>query len=216
MICSEQSINPPSVVLVMLRMYILFPHTDVMRLTSGCEHTEAVSGASAMETATQKTSHGMDSHTQLSHHEIKSFLISSSVWIGGLLPGNCVQSRISTSVHRKQWWQCWIITKFVAGGSHECSHGNRKNTPCRVVRCTETTQGQKWLYLWWWGVKSKTWDVSAHGRWCLTTCSHPNQSTILWHKTRMDDTESLNPHRTTPYTKQFYQRSSLFSSMWIT
>jgi len=37
-------------------------------------------------------------------------------------------------MHWKWWSQCWNITKLEPGGSHECSHGNRKNTACKFVR----------------------------------------------------------------------------------
>ena len=83
---------------------------------------------SAVATATWKTSHVQDSRAQLSDHEMKSVSISSSMRIGGLQLGNCVQSCISASVRWKQWWQHWNIAKFAPGGSHKCSHRNIKNT----------------------------------------------------------------------------------------
>jgi len=61
-----------------------------------------------------------------------SVLISSSVQIGRLWQGECVQNWISALMHWKNWWQCWNIVKFVPNGSQECSH--IKNTVCKFVR----------------------------------------------------------------------------------
>lgn len=44
--------------------------------------------------------------------QVKSISISSSAWISGSRPGDCVQSWILTSVHWKQWWQCQNITVY--------------------------------------------------------------------------------------------------------
>ena len=65
---------------------------------SECEHIKAVSGASAGPTVTWKVSHAPNGHVWLSHHEINTVSISQSMWIGGLWPGNCVQSCIFASV----------------------------------------------------------------------------------------------------------------------
>ena len=103
---------------------------------------------SAVATATWKTSHVLDSHAQLSHHEMKSVSISSSVQIDGLQLGNCVWSWISASVHWKWWWQHWNIAKFAPGGSHECSHRNVKNTLCKFVRTYWTNTRLKVTVSW--------------------------------------------------------------------
>ena len=60
-------------------------------------------------TATWKTSHVLNSHTQLSHHEMKSISITISARISGLWLGKCVWNWILTSTHWKQWWQRWNI-----------------------------------------------------------------------------------------------------------
>jgi len=65
----------------------------------------------------------------------------------------------SASMHWKQWWQCWNITKFAPGGSRECSHRNRKNIICKFVRTIKKIQslsGQfPGLYHhWWWDTMS--------------------------------------------------------------
>ena len=49
---------------------------------------------SVVAMAVWKTSHGPDGHAQLSHHEMKSFLISKSIWMHGLQPGNWAWSWI--------------------------------------------------------------------------------------------------------------------------
>ena len=74
---------------------------------------------STVATAMWKTSCIPDAHVQLSHHKMKSILISSSVLISGLQPGNCVWSWILASVHWKWWWQCWNIAHFAPCGSHK-------------------------------------------------------------------------------------------------
>ena len=60
---------------------------------------------STVVTVTWKTSDILNSHAQLSHHEMKNVSISSSIWISGLQPGNCVWSWISASKCWKWWWQ---------------------------------------------------------------------------------------------------------------
>ena len=102
---------------------------------------------SVVATVMWKSSHVLDGHAQLSHHEMKSISISSSVWIGGLRLGNCVRSWISASVHWKRWWQCWNITKFAPGSSHECSHRNM-NTICKFVRSYWTNMRLKVTFSW--------------------------------------------------------------------
>ena len=67
---------------------------------------------SAVETVTWKTSHVPDGHAWLSHHEMKSMLISSPTWIRRWWHRNYVQSWISASMHWKQWWHHWNITKY--------------------------------------------------------------------------------------------------------
>ena len=47
---------------------------------------------SVVMTEMWKTRHILDGHAQLSHHKMKSILISSSTQIDGLWPGNCTQS----------------------------------------------------------------------------------------------------------------------------
>lgn len=84
---------------------------------SRCEHAEVVGGVFQQwpRTVAWKTSHVLDSNAQLSHHKMKSILISSSMQILRLQPENSVQSWISVSVHWKRWLQCWNITKFEQG-----------------------------------------------------------------------------------------------------
>ena len=103
------------------------------RLNSGCEYKEVV-GSSTVVTMMWKISPVLNSHAQLSHHEMKSISISSSVWTSGLWPGNHAWSRISVLMCWKWWWQCWNVTEFVPGGSHRRSHRSRKNTVCKFVR----------------------------------------------------------------------------------
>ena len=43
------------------------------------------------------------------HHEMRSILISSSMQVSILWPGNCVQNWILTSQHWKWWWQRYSI-----------------------------------------------------------------------------------------------------------
>jgi len=88
----------------------------VWRSKSGCEHNEVMSGTcfSAVVAVTWKTSHVPDSHVQLSHHTIKTVSIRSSIQIGKLWPGNCVQSWILPSVHWKQWRQWCNTAKFAS------------------------------------------------------------------------------------------------------
>ena len=104
------------------------------RPSSECDQTEAMGGVFQYWQQTWTTSHILDSHAQLSQHKMKSVSISSSKQISRLQPENCVWSWISASMHWKQWFQRWNITKFAPGGSHECSHKNRKNTICKFVR----------------------------------------------------------------------------------
>ena len=53
------------------------------RPNSGCEHSETVEGCiPAVVTVMWKTSHVLNGHAQLSHHEMKSILISSSPQFG--------------------------------------------------------------------------------------------------------------------------------------
>lgn len=54
---------------------------------------------SAVATETWKTRHIPDSHAHLSHHKIKSILISSSERIGWLWSENCAQRWISASMN---------------------------------------------------------------------------------------------------------------------
>ena len=103
---------------------------------------------SAVATGTWKTSHVPDSHAQLSCHELKSVSISSSMQIGGLQLGNCVQSWISASMDWKWWWQHWNIAKFAAGRSHECSDRNIKNTVHKLVRTYWTKMRLKVTVSW--------------------------------------------------------------------
>ena len=103
---------------------------------------------SAVVTVTWKTSHILDSHAQLSNHETNSVLISSSLQISGLWPGKSVKSWISASVCWKWWWQCWHITQFAPGGSHEHSYRNRKNTVCNFVRICWTNMWLKVTVSW--------------------------------------------------------------------
>jgi len=103
---------------------------------------------SAVATTTWKASHVLDGHAQLSHHEMKSVLISSSARIGGLRLGNCVRSWISASVRWKWWCQCWNIAKFAPGGSHEWSHRNIKNNICKFVRAYWTNTRLKVTVSW--------------------------------------------------------------------
>ena len=103
---------------------------------------------SAVSTAAWKTSHLPDGHAQLPHHKMKSVSISSSVRIGRLQLGSCVQSWISASMHWKQWWQRWNIAKFAPCGSHEYSRRNMKNTVCKFVRTYWTNMRLKVTVSW--------------------------------------------------------------------
>jgi len=90
---------------------------------------------------------------QLSHHEMKSISISSSVQIGGLQLGYCVRSWILASVCWKQWWHRWNIAKFTPDGSHKCS--NRNRTPyASLLGPIEPIWGWRWqfpgLHHHWW------------------------------------------------------------------
>jgi len=91
-------------------------------------------GWSVSAVTTAMESHVPDSHIQQSHHKMKSILISSSTWIGGLWSGNCLWSSVSASVLWEQWWECWNITEFVPDRSHRCSQMNRKNNVFKFVR----------------------------------------------------------------------------------
>jgi len=95
-----------------------------------------------------QTSRVLDSHAQLSHQEMKSLSISSSTWISGLETESCIQSWRSSSMCWKQWWQCWYISKFLPGGSHKCSHRNRKITICKFFRIIWTTTRLKVTVSW--------------------------------------------------------------------
>ena len=53
---------------------------------------------------------------------------------------------ILASVCWEQWWQCWNITKFMAGVSHELLHRNRKNVVCQFVRMYWAVHGITELY----------------------------------------------------------------------
>ena len=128
---------------------------------------------SAEETVTWKTSHIPDSNTQLSHHKMKSTLISSSTF-GGLQVGNCVQSWISASVLWKQWWLCRNTAKFAPGGSHKCSHRNINNTMCKFVRIYWSNMRLKWqlpgsLHYQWWDMMTLLWaEVKIVVHWVET------------------------------------------------
>jgi len=76
---------------------------------------------SVVATGMWKESHIPDGRRQLSHHEMKSVSLHSSPQTNRSQPVNCAWSWVSTSVHWKQLWQCWNITKSAPRGSHECS-----------------------------------------------------------------------------------------------
>jgi len=68
--------------------------------------------------------------------------------ISRLQLGNCVWSWILASMHWKQWWQHWNIAEFVPGGSHKCSHRNRKNTVYKFARTYWTNTRLKVTVSW--------------------------------------------------------------------
>ena len=67
-------------------------------------------------------------------------LISSSVGISELWPGNCVWRLILASIYWKQWKTG--ISQLMSGVSHKCSRKKRKNTTCKVI--SEPTWDQIW------------------------------------------------------------------------
>ena len=126
-------------------------------------------GTSVVVTATYKTSSIWPCTT--SYHKMKSVSVSSSAWISRLWSGNCVQNWISDSIVWKRWWQHWNITKFVPGGFRECSHSNRKNTICKIVRTYWTKMRLKGTVSWMAALSIMTSGVS--------TTSH-SQNGSLW------------------------------------
>ena len=142
------------------------------RPNSRCEHSEAVGGAYCREPALAGGLDSMISWSTLqplqfwdfnnSHRDGKdkphsrqactavtpqnSVSMNSSDQIISLQPENCIWSCISTSVCWKPWWQCWNIAEFVPGGSHKCSHRNRKNTACKFSKFTQPIWGWQWQF----------------------------------------------------------------------
>ena len=110
-----------------------------------------------------------DSHAQLSHHEMKSVSIISSKQIDGLQPENGVQRWISSSMHWKQWWQHWNITKFVPG---ECSYRWRKKTLWQNV------------------------NSSTNKKFKMQPTVDKVMYTVFWDKKRMIDLDFLEPRNT--------------------
>jgi len=143
---------------------------------------------SAVATAMWKTSHVLDGHAQLSHHETKSVSISSSAQISGLWLGNCVRSWISAAMRWKRWWQCWNIAKFAPGGSHECSHRNIKNTVCKFVRTYWTNTRLKVTVSW--IASSPVWDVVSPLRAGVKTAVHGVATCEFPIEEKVQDTES--------------------------
>ena len=100
-------------------------------------------------TVTWKTNHIPDSPTHSSHiKKMKSTLISSFTQISGLQPGNCILSSILASMHLKQRWQYWSISKAVPSGFHEWLHRNRINTICKFLRIYWTNMRLKVTISW--------------------------------------------------------------------
>lgn len=126
---------------------------------------------SAVMTAMGKTSHIPGAHAQLSQHKMKSILISSSMQIGELQPGNCVWGWILASLCWKWWWQHWNIAKFVPGGSREGSQRSRKNTVCKFGKTYWTNTRLKVTVSW-----ITSFLMMRHG---VTTVSR-SQNNILW------------------------------------
>ena len=124
---------------------LLYIYRDKQRLLA---HWHSGWCVSAVVTTTWKTSHTPDGQAQLSHHEMKSILISSSTWISGLWPGNCVQNWILASIHWKRWLQHWNIAMFVPPGSHKCSQRNRKDTVCKFFKTYGTNTRLKVTVSW--------------------------------------------------------------------
>ena len=79
---------------------------------------------------------------------MKSTLISSFTQISGLQPGNCILSSILASMHLKQRWQYWSISKAVPSGFHEWLHRNRINTICKFLRIYWTNMRLKVTISW--------------------------------------------------------------------
>ena len=103
---------------------------------------------SAELTVPWKTSHILHSHAQLSCHEMKSVSISSSIQIGALWPGNCVQNWVSVSLRWKWWWEHGDIAKFVSGRSLNAHTWTER-------ALYESIQGWRWQFpeshhYWWW------------------------------------------------------------------
>ena len=100
------------------------------RPRSGCEQWMVCfsSGASNMKDK-------LGSGAKHSCHTMK-WRASQTAQLHYLWPGNFIWSfnQISASMHWKQWWQRWNTAKLVPGEPHSCSHKNRKNTMCKLVR----------------------------------------------------------------------------------
>lgn len=82
------------------------------------------------------------------NHKIKNVSISSSMHIGKLQPGNCVQNWTSASMCWEQWWKCWNNAKFVPDGLHKWSRRNRKKIAGKFVRMFWTNTVLKMTVSW--------------------------------------------------------------------
>ena len=91
---------------------------------SECVHNEVVHSKHWRHQYERQAMFQMAMHTC----HVMKWISSRSAHLQGIgISGNCVQCWTSASVCWKQWWQCWNITKFVPGWSHECLHGKGKH-----------------------------------------------------------------------------------------
>lgn len=105
-----------------------------------------------------------------------------------------------TEMHWKWWSQCWNITKLEPGGSHECSHGNRKNAACKFVRTYWSNVRLKVtisciVFYWWWDVVSSMqagvrgmimWIPSLETKLKTQLSAGKMMCTVLWDKKWMN------------------------------
>ena len=106
------------------------------RLNSECDHNEAVSGEfqqweqqCGRETVFQmamRSSHNMKWRVSWSAHPCESADYDQGTVYRAQYLLQCFRNNDCNNGKN--------ITEFVPGGSHECSHRNRKNTTCKFVR----------------------------------------------------------------------------------
>ena len=151
----------------------------------GCEHSEAVDGAFQWWWQQHERQAMFYDHAQLSHHQNEESLhqlIHVNQWITNR--ELCTEINVGCSVleimeqHRN-------IAKFAPGGSHKCSHTNRRTSYASLSRLIAPIQCWTWLFPgphhnWWWNLVLKLESKQHFMEW-LATCKFPvKEKALSW------------------------------------